>query len=123
MKFRVRAGITKLQVFVVGAAGVFSGVYIWRPLFEEQKAKAIAESTKNNNDELANVRIIRHKLFGTPLGYVAMGIGIVSIGALINKYYWGPIVKRRRQETFEQHANFLYEKMKLNNEDMSGETS
>lgn len=43
----MRPGITRFQIFVVIAGGVFSGIYIWKPLFEENRAKAIAEAAKD----------------------------------------------------------------------------
>lgn len=50
MKIYKPRGITKGQFVLVTVLGVFSGVYIWRPLFDDYfgRKKAVAEAVKQS---------------------------------------------------------------------------
>lgn len=50
MKIYKPRGITRGQIVLVTVLGVFSGVYIWRPLFDEyfpKKKKVVDANTEN----------------------------------------------------------------------------
>lgn len=50
MKIYKPRGISKSQIVLVTVLGVFGGVYIWRPLFEESfgSKKAVTEPVKES---------------------------------------------------------------------------
>lgn len=47
MRIRKPPGVTRTQVVIVSLIGIFGGVYIWRPVFEQLKQERKAKRLDN----------------------------------------------------------------------------